>query len=334
MLDFLRHASTPPSDLIGIIRYVRARWRAKLAVKGAVRLLAVSVAIFFALAYTMQWARFSPASILSSRILLAVAFVTSAYFFLVRPLRRQVTDEQVALYLEEKEPSLQTMLVSAVESNREGRHWESTALVRKLIEQAVEVCARADAPRRAEHGPLRMNGAVFASIITAALLALLLGPAFFRHALSAVLLVSRSVEAPAAPYKIAVTPGNASVPKGADETITAHLDGFNADDVVVMVRREPTSPFEKQPLIHNDKGNFEGILFWREGRHRLLLRRSRGRALAGLHAEGRRRARTSSAWSLNTRSPRTRDSSRKRSKRGAISRCFAARPSTSTSSRR
>ena len=151
MLEFLRRVSTPPTDLMGIIHYVRARWRAKLAVKGAVRLIAVSVAVFFALAYGMQWARFSPMSILGSRILLAVALVASTYFFLVKPLRRRVTDEQVALYLEEKEPSLQTMLVSAVESSRDGRHWESTALVRRLIEQAIERCCEADTARRVEH---------------------------------------------------------------------------------------------------------------------------------------------------------------------------------------
>src|SRR5262249_52380652 len=149
--------------------------------------------------------------------------------------------------LEEKEPSLQTMLVSAVESSREGRHWESTALVSKLIEQAIERCLQADTARRAEHKPLQRNGAVFGAIVTAAILAVLVGPAFFRHALSAVLLVSRSVEA-AAPYKIAVTPGNISVPKGADQSITAKLDGFSAEDVVLMVRREPTGPYEKQPL--------------------------------------------------------------------------------------
>jgi hypothetical protein len=79
-----------------------------------------------------------------------------------------------------------------------------------------------------------------------------------------VLLVQRSVEA-AAPYKIAVTPGNASVPKGADQTVTARLAGFNAADVVLMVKREPTSPFEKQPLLHNDKGEYEGILFGVKG---------------------------------------------------------------------
>jgi hypothetical protein len=168
MLDFLKSASTPPNDLLGIIRYVRTRWRARLAVKGAVRLIAVNVAVFFALAYLMQWSRFTPTSILFARLVLAASIVGSIYFFIVKPLRRRVTDDQVALYLEEKEPSLQTMLISAVESSREGRHWESSALVEKLVAQAVEKCCAADTARRAEHKPLRANGAIFASVVTAA----------------------------------------------------------------------------------------------------------------------------------------------------------------------
>ena len=102
---------------------------------------------------------------------------------------------------------------------------------------------------------------MFAGVVSAAILAVLLGPAFFRHALSAVLIVSRSVEA-AAPYKIAVTPGNASVPKGADQTINAKLSGFSAQNAVIMLRRDPTSKtYEKMPLVLNDKGTFEGIIF-------------------------------------------------------------------------
>ncbi|HKC58394.1 MAG TPA: hypothetical protein VKC35_19810, partial [Vicinamibacterales bacterium] len=264
MLDFLRHASTPPADLLGIIRYVRARWRARLAVKGAVRAFVMNVAVFFALAYLMEWSRFTPASILFARLVLAASIVGSLYFFLVKPLRRRVTDDQVALYLEEKEPSLQTMLVSAVESSREGRHWESSALVEKLVAQAIEKCCEADAPRRAEHGPLRTNGAVFAGVVTAAILAVLLGPAFFRDALSAVLILSQSIEA-AAPYKIAVTPGNISVPKGADQTITARLTGFNAQEAALMVKRPAAPTYEKLPLVRNDKGDFEGILFGVKG---------------------------------------------------------------------
>src|SRR5438552_7693254 len=260
MLDFLRSASTPPRDLLGIIRYVRARWRARLAVKGAVRVIVANVAVFFALAYLMQWARFTPASILASRLALAASIVISIYFFLVTPLRRRVTDDQVALYLEEKNPSLQTMLISAVESSREGSQWESSALVQKLVQQAVEHCMTTDSPRRAEHRPLRANGAIFGGVLAAVVLVVLFGPVYFRHALSAMLLWQRSVEA-AAPYKIQVTPGTVSVPKGADQTIDAKLLGFNAEDVVVNVRRTPGGTFEKQPLVRNEKGGFEGIVF-------------------------------------------------------------------------
>src|SRR5258705_1495013 len=212
----------------------------------------------------MRGARSPPASILFSRLVLAASIVGSIYFFVIKPLRRRVSDDQVALYLEEKEPSLQTMLISAVESSREGRHWESSALVEKLVAQAIEKCCEADTARRAEHGPLRVNGAVFAGVVTAAMLAVLLGPAFFRHALSAVLIVSQSAEA-AAPYKIAVTPGNISLPKGADQTITAKLLGFNAQDAAMMVKRPASSTYEKLPLIRNDKGDFEGILFGVKG---------------------------------------------------------------------
>ena len=265
MIDILRPKATPPSDLVGIIQDVRARWRAKLAVRGAVQVIAISIAVFFALAYGMQWARFSPMSIVASRLFLVGALSASVYFFLVKPLRRRVTDDQVALYLEEKEPSLQTMLVSAVESSRTGRAWESTALVRKLIEQAIEKCSQVENVRRPESGPIRNNGAIFAAVVAGAVLLVALGPAFFRHALSAVLLVSRSVEA-AAPYKIAVTPGNASVPKGADQTVKATLSGFAADDVTVMVRRDPTSTsFERQPLVRQEGGSYEGILFGVKG---------------------------------------------------------------------
>src|SRR5918911_2389140 len=153
MLDFLRSASTPPSDLLGIIRYVRARWRARLAVKGAVRAVVVNVGVFFALAYLMQWSRFTPASILFARLVLAASIAGSFYFFLVKPLRRRVSDDQVALYLEEKEPSLQTMLISAVESSREGRHWESSALVEKLVAQRLGNAARPT--RRPARGMVR-----------------------------------------------------------------------------------------------------------------------------------------------------------------------------------
>src|SRR5688572_31043835 len=100
MLENLRSHSTPPNDLFGIIAHVRTRWRLKLALRGAACVLGVAFVLFLLAAYGMEWLRFTTASIIASRVLLAVAFGLSVYWFLVRPLRRHVSDDQVALYLE------------------------------------------------------------------------------------------------------------------------------------------------------------------------------------------------------------------------------------------
>ena len=159
-------------------------------------------------------------------------------WFLVRPLLRKVSDEQVALYLEEHEPSLEATIITAMEPSAGEPADMSPALVRKLIEDGDRARARdrrrprassATPVRRYAHGrrawspssPWRSSP---------------FGPAYLRHALSALFVISRDVEA-AAPYRIDVTPGNATVPKGADQTISATLRGFEAADAAVFMRK-------------------------------------------------------------------------------------------------
>jgi hypothetical protein len=263
MLDYtkyLRRRSTPPSDLTEIVSEIRSRWRFKLALRGAAYTVAVAAVLLLVAAYGMEWARFSASSIITARILLAATVVASAFYFLVRPLRRRVTDEQVALYLEEHEPSLQATLVSAVEASRLGSRSASAVLVRRLVEQALEACAATGAARRVEDAPLRRWGGLLVGVSAAIVLTALLGPAVIRNALSAILLIQRSVEA-AAPYRIEVTPGNATVPKGADQTVTATLAGFAAEDASLMLRRVSTSTFEALPLVRGEDGRYEGMVF-------------------------------------------------------------------------
>ena len=259
MLDYLRRTSVP-TDLLGIIVEVRRRWRLKLALRGVVRVLAILVAFFLIAAFLMQWDRFSPLSIVLARVALAITLATSVFWFLVRPLRQRVTDEQVALYLEEHEPSLQATLLSAVESSRTGNPSESEALVKRVVEQALEVCANLNAAHRVEMRPLLRNALALATVAAVTLLALWVGPVFLRHAMSAMLSWAESVQA-ASPYRIEVTPGDATVPKGADQTIKASLIGFASEDVVLMVRRAPTGEFEPVPLVRNDDGKYEGAVF-------------------------------------------------------------------------
>src|SRR5262249_23478378 len=65
----------------------------------------------------------------------------------------------------------------------------------------------------------------------------------------------------ASPYKIDVTPGNAKIPRGTDQTIGATLNGFTAVEATLMMR-PPGGEFERVPLVQAaDKGTFEGMLF-------------------------------------------------------------------------
>jgi len=109
--------------------------------------------------------------------------------------------------------------------------------------------------------PMRRYGTTLAAISIAAIALFLLGPAYLRHALSALLIVSRNVEA-AAPYNIEVTPGNATVARGADQAITADavdafrtaLDAAHVANELVTYPGAPHSFFDKRYEEHRDAG--------------------------------------------------------------------------------
>ena len=259
--------SEHPSDLIAAIHEIRRRWRYKLMLKGAVGVLGLGVAALVLSAWGLESWRFSAGSIVTFRVLVAIALASLIGWFLVRPLFWRVSDEQVALYLEEHEPSLQAEIISALEASRlaeSDNSPHSKVLVRRLVESAVAKCQAIDWGRNVERQPLRRHAMTFAVIAIAAVALFSLGPRFLRHGLSAIFVVSRSVQA-AAPYRIDVTPGNASVPRGVDQTITATLAGFEAGQAALMIRKSPDAPFERVPLVRSENSaeanKYEGMLF-------------------------------------------------------------------------
>src|SRR5215208_6599723 len=109
--DFQRFDAS--SELLDIIRQVRRRWRVKLALRGA-----LGVVVLVLSAFGLESWRFTPGAIVTFRILLGLALIGLVAYLLVRPLMRSASDEQVALYLEEHEPSLQAAIISAVEAGK------------------------------------------------------------------------------------------------------------------------------------------------------------------------------------------------------------------------
>jgi hypothetical protein len=147
MFDNLRRRSSNPTNLLDIIGEVRTRWRTKLALRGALAVAGIGFALFLLAAYGMEWARFSGASIIAARVVMLVVLAASAYWFLFVPLRRRVTDEQVAMYLEEYEPSLQATLLSAVETSQNGHIPESAAMRSRSAASRSSRCSRSPSVR-------------------------------------------------------------------------------------------------------------------------------------------------------------------------------------------
>jgi hypothetical protein len=250
-------------DLLGIIRTVRRRWRVKLAIRGALTVLGIALLVFVASASALEAARFTPESIHAARLILALAVGGLVAVFLVRPLLRRVTDEQVGLYLEEHEPSLQESIISALEATRTADaagEAHSRALVRKLAETAVAQSQAVDHGRRVERTPVRRYAGVLVGLGLAALVLFTFGPAYLRHAMSALFVLSRDVEA-AVPYRIDVKPGDATLSRGADQVITAELSGFDAADAALMVRTASGAEFERVPMVRGESGGYDGMLF-------------------------------------------------------------------------
>ena len=126
------------------------------------------------------------------------------------------------MYLEECDPTLEAAIISAVEATAgDGSAAHSPRLVEKLVEQAIEQC------RTIEHGRAIERAAVQRHVVALGgdrrgrrARSIALGPAYLRHGLSALLVISRSAEA-SSPYSIEVKPGNTKVPRGADQSVTA-----------------------------------------------------------------------------------------------------------------
>jgi hypothetical protein len=252
-------------ELLHVIRRVRGRWRWKVVLRSVTVLVGAAILALLAVAYGLERFRFSPAAIVVARVVTYVGLVVLGWFFFVRPLGRRVSDQQVALYLEEHEPSFQEALVSAVDVGSPdrpvGRAGESAELLEQLVKSAVQRCRQSDVGRGLERQSLRRSLGVLAIIAAAATIVFTFGPAYLRQGAFAVLVPVTGIEA-ASPYRIDVKPGSATIARGTDVSVAAQLVGFTSTEVDLFTRSNAGAPFERTPMTSvADSGGFESTLF-------------------------------------------------------------------------
>ena len=228
-------------ELLGVIRRVRRRWRTKVALRGLVALIVTGFAAFAISVWGMDYFLYSERAVETFRWLAYLTLFALGIRLLVVPLSRRVSRRQVALYVEEHEPTLKASVLSAVELGpvQQGSPADaervSPELQRRVLEDAIERCQQRGFATRIERGALQRFSAAFAGVASAGMVAVLLSPAFLQHG-AMLLFAPWRAAAEDNPYRLVVAPGNVTVARGSDQLIGAAVLGFDPDRVEVGLR--------------------------------------------------------------------------------------------------
>lgn len=259
-----RSSAHAEAELRRIIRSVRRRWRFRLLIQGAAVVLAGGLVVVWLSSFGIDRLRFEPGAVLGFRIVAYLLILALVAWFLLRPLLRRVTDERVALYLEEHEPSLEATVLTGVQAG------ESTlggtdgsppgALLGQVVTEAVLRSRRVEGGRRVERRRLGRASAWLTGSLMAMAFLTLGAPGFLGDAAPLILSPWRDA-AGASPYTILVEPGNSRIARGADQKVTALPGGFEAQVAEILVHRGE-GDWERWPMTPEaESGRFEVLLF-------------------------------------------------------------------------
>ena len=252
-------------EILRVIRHVRNRWRLRVGLRSIAVLTAAALGTLVASAWGLEFYRFTPAAIVTFRILTYLVLIVLGWWLFVRPVSRRVSDQQVALYLEEHEPSLQATLLSAVEETKKGERAAaldySPELVQKVLQSAVEKVRDVDMGDTVDRQKIQGSSGLLGVAAIIAIVLFLFGPSYLRHGVLALLTPMATPEA-ANPYSIDLVPGDVTLARGSDQPVTARLLGFESDAVTLFTRAGDSAPFERLPLVPlEEPGLFEVLLF-------------------------------------------------------------------------
>ena len=252
------HRRVLHNRVLAMVRQIRRRWRARIAIRGMVIVLGAGLLAFLLSVYGLEVARFSASSVVTFRVILWLVMAGLLARFLVWPLARRVSDQQAALYLEENEPSLEASVLAALETGS-GSNQASEALEGQVVESALQRARDIDFGRRVEQKGLYRASGALAALALASLALLLLGPTQLRSGAAALLFPTRDAGT-VNPYSISVNPGDVTIARGSDQLVTAELQGFETEDVQIFFRGESADGFDRLSMITDGSGGFELLL--------------------------------------------------------------------------
>jgi len=242
--------------LLGAVQGARARWRLRVALRGTTIALVSTVALVVLASWAMAVFSWTPASVIGARVLVLLGAAALLGWLVVRPLLRTVSDEQVALYLEEHEPTLDAAVVSAIALGSA----KEAVLGDRLVASAVRRLEGVQHGRRVEAPALRLWSAFLGASVVATVALFVAGPEALRH--GAKLLFSPWTTAEAASlYAVDVHPGDTTIARGGDLAVRAESRGFRAERVELVLYRSDSAAWTRVPMRADSTGAYVAYLF-------------------------------------------------------------------------
>lgn len=248
----------PHAEIMNVVRQVRRRWRLKLMLRGLALTLTGMLLTFLVSASTLELLRFQEGPVVAFRVALWTVVGLCLVRWVLWPLFRRVSDERVALYLEEHEPALASSVLTVVEAPHHADPARE-AILTAVAERAMEHCQRIEGGKRIERTAIRRSSGVLGGLTLASVLFVVLGPSFIRSGASALFFPNRPAAA-VNPYSVTVVPGDTTISRNSDLMITAALHGFESDEVVLFTRAQSEGGFVALPMISDGMGEFQGLL--------------------------------------------------------------------------
>ena len=225
------------NQLSGVISAVRKRRNLLTVLRGLAITIVATAAMLVIAAFAAYRLRFSVAALWSLRIFAVLSVTAAVYFALVRPLRRRVSDAQLARLVEEKHAGINDRFVTAIEfSGEEQRAAFSPVIVDRLVDDADRHARDVSADEIVPRKRFWQLGAAAAASLALFIAAVVFGPKEITMGLAQIVTPDSPASAANA-LKIEVKPGTARVPKGSDQKIIAKLLNFTSEKATVFARK-------------------------------------------------------------------------------------------------
>ena len=243
------------------IRRVRRRFRCIASVRGLAWWLTLSLIAVAAAVASVDYWNYSQGILGLARWTSLLIIGISLAWLVVRPLARRVSDIQIARTIEERYPQLQDRLVTATElASRASPGAQRHPFLPLLLRDAARQSRRVSPRELFNHKEPLQSALVSTGLMLLFLLLQLHGPRYFQYA--TLKLYADQWWPQAAPlYRIEVSPGDTRIRKGSDQTVTARLEGFEAEQVQLFFRYPRSGSWKSRPMTAEAGANRYGFSF-------------------------------------------------------------------------